>query len=350
MARFVRHAFDIVNSQQLSGWCFSWLYKSCPLTLSFFLDDVKIGETVANIDREDLKELGVHPTGKCGFQFIVPRTIDLQNGTQFVVRVKGLPTILEQVECRNIPQVFQGELPKVFFMHIPKTAGTSFSTYARLFYPEGTAITHVQEEASYHYDSLGGEFQYLAGHLTLEKIVAAGFQGYYKFYTIIRNPYKHIHSHLNWVRGIGADADRGFFKKHHPVIQDLARRLNNSNKMEETLRFFVDNLDGFEIDFFDNIQTRYFLNYRPDRVSEQDLQNSIYNCELFEGIGLTERYDLFSQKFCADNDFQYVRQPKALNRACCTPLYDYQSPIFKEIIEPLIKFDVQLYDYVKSTL
>lgn len=350
MARFVRHALDIVNNQQISGWCFSWLCKGWPLTLHFYLDDVKVGETVANIGRKDLRDLGVHPTGKCGFKFIFPEKVDLQKHTKLIVRVKALPSTLEQLECRDIPQVFQGELPKVFFMHIPKTAGTSFSTYARLFYPEGAATTHVQEENSYHYDSLGGEYQYLAGHLTLEKIVNAGFQGRYKFYTIIRNPYKHIHSHLNWVRGIGADSDRGFFKKHHPVIQDLAQKLNNSKNMEETLRSFVDNLDGFEIDFFDNIQTRYFLNYRPDRVSEQDLLNGIKNCELFEGIGLTEKYDRFSQKFCVDNGFQYVRQPKPLNRASCAPLYDFQSSVFKEIIEPLIRFDVKLYDHVKSMM
>ena len=134
------------------------------------------------------------------------------------------------------------------------------------------------------------------------------------------------------------------------MIQQLATGLNKAEKhIKDTLHAFVQNLDGFERDFFDNIQTRYFLDYRPERVTSKEVQAAKENCSLFRGIGTTEHYEKFTKKFCYENGLNYIEQPQPLNRSKQKSLYNLESPEIKEILFPLVKSDMALYKYICSS-
>ncbi len=349
MARMLRYAIDTVNSQRISGWCYSGIFKQKPLTLEIYSGERLIGDVVSNEFRQDLIDLAVHPTGRCGFDYYFPEGFKVNPAEPIKICTKErFSRLIGRYSYNEIAQVSIEKLPHIIFMHIPKTAGTSFNTYASQFFPANKSITHI-EAVPDNRAALAQQYNYIAGHLSFGKLVALYPPVNFKYYSIVRNPIRHLHSHLNWVRGIGVDQTCGFFKKHPYVIQELAVKLN-SRKMniKDILYSFVQNLDGFEVDFFDNIQTRYFLDYRPERVTSDDISSAINNCAIFKNIGLTESYMEFTRAFCAENEFSHIEQPKPLNRSNHKPLYDIQSAEIKEIIFPLVREDLALYDYVTN--
>lgn len=347
--RIIKYAIDTVTTQRITGWCYWRIFPTRPIVLHIYYGEELIGELINDEFRQDLIDVAGHPTGECGFTFALPENFELKEGLALKIYMKSLvPCLLASYEYNEIAQVCEGELPNIFFMHIPKTAGTSFNYYARQFFPEGSSITHI-EGIQHEKAEVFERYHYIAGHLSLEKLAQLNPPDRFIYYTILRDPFKHLHSHLNWVKGVGVDTSSDFYKRHPPVVQKLAMELALKKKDIKTmLRDFVDNLDGFEIDFFDNIQTRYFLDYRPVRVGDEDLLVAKKNCALFRRVGLTESYKEFAASFCRDNGFRYVEQPKRLNKAKIEPLYNVHSAEIKEILLPLVKADLALYDYVAT--
>lgn len=349
--KIIKYVIDTVTTQKITGWCYWRLFPTKPIALTIYYGDELLGELVNDEFRQDLIDVAGHPTGRCGFTFSFPESFQLKTDCTLKIYIKSLvPCLLASYEYNQIAQVCEGELPNIFFMHIPKTAGTSFNYYVRQFFPEDTSVTHIegiqQERAE-----VFKQYNYIAGHLSLGKLAELNPPDHFTYYTIIREPFKHLHSHLNWVKGVGVDKSSDFYKRHPPVVQKLSIELNSKkNDIKQMLGDFIENLDGFEIDFFDNIQTRYFLDYRPERVSDEDLQAAKNNCSLFKRIGVTESYKDFTIAFCQDNGLRYVEQPKRLNKAKIEPLYDIHSPEIQEILLPLVKADLALYDYVTNSL
>lgn len=347
MLHFIKHAVDIVNQQRITGWCYSALLKNMPVILQVFAGREKLGEIVADDFRQDLKDLGLHPTGRCGFRYYFPADFSPKPGqTIRLVPKRGIKT-LERYVYEDLPQVNDRNSGKgIVFMHIPKTAGTSFNANVRRFFPEDKSIIHIEAVKE---DIDPAAYQYIAGHYIFGQLQEKFPADKFSYYSIIREPYSHLHSHLNWIRGIGSEISSGFFGKHPDVIRELAVRLNaNDIDIESLLAELVANLKGFELDFFDNIQTRYFLKSRIERVGDQDLREALEHSRMFEAVGLTEAYDEFSRTFCEKNGISYVEQAKTFNRSKHRPLYDHREEKMKQLVHPLIKYDLQLYEQIKK--
>jgi len=61
-----------------------------------------------------------------------------------------------------------------------------------------------------------------------------------------------------------------------------------------------------------------------------------------------EAYEEFSCMFCEKNGFTYIKQAKSFNRSKHQPLYDYASDSMKQLVFPLVKYDLQLYNHIKE--
>ena len=189
---------------------------------------------------------------------------------------------------------------------------------------------------------------FLSGHVTLEHIptIFKDCQDVHR-HSIVRQPLKQLHSHIGWVKGIALDPNGDFYRKHHSLVQDMGKdlfRTDLSNPVN--LRQLAGSLDGFQIDFFDNIQTRYFLDYRPDRVSEKDCRNAIANISKFKTIGLTESLNRYTGEFC---DFYGISQKPITsihNPSKVKPLFDINDSASRDAIESLVQYDIALYDEI----
>lgn len=338
---------DVVNSTRISGWCFSNEAPDNPSILSFFGDKEEIGSTTANRYRQDLKALKFHPTGNCGFEHTIPDLVDLYQYDRFSIHANGSSKPLKQFETKNIPTVLREPLPKVFFMHIPKTAGTSFNTFADTLFPQNSATVHLESMDPGTYPALQSEKHYLSGHLPLREIKTHFDLTQLDLYTIIREPYGHLHSHLNWVKRIGQHPDSDFFLSHSTETQTLALLLNELDfNHEKNVHALVDGICGDLTTLFDNHQTRYFLDYKRKKVTGPDVQIAQVELGLFKAIGITEQYQQFLNQFCTAYGIVCPGQQEKLNRSESSKLFNCHDPAIRSILYPFVEFDLALYQRI----
>ena len=352
MFRKILHSVDILNREYCSGWCFHRIFRNKPVQLSFYIDENLIGEVTCSDFREDLKEQNLHPSGLCGFQCPFDTAITVDSGKLLKVFANhGKRTVFE-APIDEIIDVYRPKKKSLFFMHIPKSAGTSFNNYAKKYFGFNKTLTHIESLSPKEQSSLTESYDYLAGHITLQHIpkVLGGFEKL-DLHSIVRNPLNQVHSHLAWIKGIALDQSSDFYQAHHDVVRKMGKDLNTNNVFDtQSLQLFVDNLDGFQIDFFDNIQTRYFLDYRPDRVAQRDLDNAVSNLKLFSTIGMMEYLDDYLKCFCQYYNMPYEPISSIHNLSKVSPVFDINNPMNQKIVKPLIQYDQKLYDAIKMRL
>ncbi|MEE4165175.1 MAG: hypothetical protein V2I35_04185, partial [Desulfocapsaceae bacterium] len=138
--------------------------------------------------------------------------------------------------------------------------------------------------------------------------------------------------------------------KHNDTIKRLAEKLAAVDFTSDIqAKDFVDSLAGYELDFFDNIQTRYFLDYRPEHVGAADLENAQENIKFFSQIGLTEEYDRFVNRFCRDFHLPPQEGLQRANTADRYQLFDCSKDAALSPLHKLIEFDRHLYRHVSES-
>jgi len=345
--KLLLHHIDVINEEYISGWCFHRIFPRHSLRLEFHVGTEPIGHTFCNRARDDVKQAGLHPTGSCGFEFVFPKDLDLCTTGEFrVTCFNGLITVFK-IAINSIRSVLRPVKP-VFFVHIPKTAGTSFNNHVHPWFGYGKWHSHIEVLDLATQRKLINPGYFIAGHIPLYKLreIEPDFSQL-DLHTIFRRPIDQLHSHLAWLKGIGTNPDSGFFKTHQPVIQELSLRmqeveLNYASGIEK----FVAAMEGFQLEFFDNIQTRYLLDSRAKKVSNANFDQAIDNLSVFQTIGTTEHYqnylDLCARYYQQKTSVQSTRH----NPAKVAALFDKTDASILRSIDPLICYDNRLYQYI----
>lgn len=359
MRYFYKMAIDLASDRYLSGWCFHRLHAEKPVELECRLGEEVIAKATANIFREDLRELGVHPTGRCGFELVLQPRAPFPSGSSLTIGIKGASTILRQVSTDTFTPadhngwlqgmrrlwLRHGKEKSIVFMHIPKTAGTSFNTFALSLFPRGRGISHIELIDKSRYPELQRTYRYISGHLPVG-VLKEWFQlEQADLYTIIREPYAHLHSHLKWLIRTASSQDDTYFRHNNPAIIELGEALATINfSHPKSLESFIAGMNDLEAAFLDNMQLRYFLDQIPRRTGHADLDKAKENCRLFRQIGTTERYAEFTATFVKSHALIQSGIPFRLNRSREKPLFDLNDPAIRNALYPLVQLDLQLYE------
>ncbi len=354
-----RVSIDRVNGRFISGWCFNRLRKDKPVSITIAADEGVLGSLTNNGLRRDLLDLKLHPSGICGFDFSFPSTFDPAAFQFLHLYFDGQKTPVLSIACSEI-EMLRADLQRpICFMHIPKTAGTSFNAFARQCFASERFTTHIERLEPEARRKRAVEADYLSGHLILGDLAAlstvhpgaAAGDPPFDFYAIIREPYAHLHSHLNYVKGvIAASRDEAHYEfKHNQMIKSLSARLNeiDFDSLDEVVRW-VEGLQGYERDFFDNLQTRYFLDKRPEIVGQDNLAQARDNLARFRLVGLTEQYDRFRECFCSHLGLPALEQPLKSNISESYRLFNPADQQIRSALYPLVAFDLTLYHYVEQ--
>jgi hypothetical protein len=217
-------------------------------------------------------------------------------------------------------------------------------------YPQGTVVSHIELIEQDKYRDLAQTCNYISGHLNIG-ILKRNFQPEKSdFFTIIREPYSQLHSHLKWLVQTAADQRDNYFRTNNPVIHTLGSRLRSLDLANNAgLGRFVENLSDLEAAFLDNMQTRYFLDHQVERVGQEALQQALENSFEFRLIGTTERYQDFVTVFTRLNALPAVEQGSTLNRSSSADLFDQRSAETRSLLLPLVWADLELYEQLSKT-
>jgi hypothetical protein len=233
-------------------------------------------------------------------------------------------------------------------MHIPKTAGTSFNTLAQAVFPKGTAINHIELLPQSKYSVLAENYNYISGHLRLGTLQGCFDSELIDLYTILREPYGQLHSHLKWLIQTAANPDERYFKATNPVIYNLGVRLSQVAFADKgSLTEFVSNINSVEAAFVDNLQTRYFLENHPERATPDDVKTALANSRKFKLIGTTEKYESFVREFGEINGLAFEAVDSRMNISATAPLFDIHNEEVRSVLLPLVQTDLTLYDSIK---
>ncbi len=345
LPRILLYHVDVLNDEYISGWAFNRVLPDSKLKLTFHAGGDELGSVRCALERDDVRQSGLHATGRCGFEYRFPRRLKTGVVGDFVIRAGALPVPLLRRPLDAIQSAVVPERP-IFFMHIPKTAGTSFNNHVHSWFGHGRWHSHIEVLPESEQAALLSEPQYVAGHLPFHRLHRLGIElDGIDLHTIFRDPLRQVHSHLAWIKGIGADADAAFFHAHPPVVRELALSLQ-SEKLDNAdgLAAFSARIDGFQCDFFDNIQVRYLLDHRPERVGEDDLANALASLDRFKTFGVTERYQEYLAECAAFYGRRHIAQQTRHNPSRVAPMFDMDDPAIRAALQPLITHDQVLYD------
>lgn len=359
MNLFYKISIDRAKANYISGWCFYRFARLKKVDLELYLGEKLIAETKAEIFREDLQALGVHPTGECGFEMIFDHQLDIAADAYLELRSKHSRIPLAKIaingfvvqEPMRLKQWFRllSSKSSIIFMHIPKTAGTSFNILAQSILSRDGFVSHAELINNTKIPELQKTNRYISGHIRIGLIKKYFALDKAALYTIIREPYAHLNSHMNWLITTYASSDDNYFKYNNPIIYDIGRDLSKYDFTSiENLHHFVHDISELHSAFFDNMQTRYFLDNEINSVNRQHLTEAKANLKLFTLVGLTEDYATFVQDFMETNGFKIPQLDKKLNISKSSPLFDDHNKTVREILYPLVRFDLELYRHIKQ--
>ncbi len=363
MGFFYRIAIDTIEGNYISGWCFKRFNKQERVQLELHQNGVVLGEMTADIFREDLFELRIHPTGRCGFALVIENHTEFSSRSALHLVEKKTGRLLAEIDndsirlkqparslelCKKLFSKRSPNKPVVLFMHIPKTAGTSFNTIARSTFPKERAISHIEALAEEKHHDLQNHYHFISGHLRYKSFKNTFHGENTTLYTIVREPFSQLHSHLKWMIESSVERLENSLQVRNPTMYNLGKKLSSIDfSRPQNIQSFIKDIDNIEAAIFDNLQTRYFLDYHVERVSEKDIEQAIANTNYFQLIGLTERYSDFLRKFSELNGIKTPTQVRRLNKSKSKDLFDVDDPLIKNALLPLVIYDLELYEHIR---
>ena len=364
MSLVYKLSIDIARPDYLAGWCFHRWHRSRPVELQLWCSGRVIGETTADRMREDLAALGVHPTGRCGFELALDGDRGGNGGADWQLREKRTGKVLALIDGASFSASRRGGLadvwnsvaascrpkvPNILFLHIPKTAGTSFNTLVRTLLSPEQVISHIEAMAESSYPQLARKYRFISGHLRFGVFKEHFLRDGAEIFTIVREPYGHLHSHLKWMAVRAEDQPDNSPKFRNQVIYRIGRRVGETDFTDpDDIARFVRDIQATGAPFFDNMQTRHFLGGYVDRVTEVHLHEALGNSASFTHIGFTEEYPAFISRFAEINRLKKPVAVPALNRSASAPLFDLRNPSIREQLLPLIRHDLVLHDHLRG--
>jgi len=341
---------DPVNLPEVKGWVYNSKNEEQPVRVSIQVNGEDVAEVVANQYRKQLQLKKGHPTGLCGFSYLIPDHLTIDCDTvsiRVIVKENGQSLV-------NSPQLVVGKAPvaksgkRIFFMHIAKTAGTTVNHVLSSAFPKERVITHI-ESIDWKNTPITQLYDFISGHVRIKDVLKRHSLDDFQLITALRDPYKQLISHLRWLKYVGQDTQSDFFKSHSPQIQKVCYRLNEidfSNYAE--LERYVQSFGKSEYILFHNCQTRYFLdNHHKLVLTEDDLSEALDTTDLFSVVGSNEHLSDFYQQIKNLGIDITVEDPPRLNVQKNTFGLNANSQEVKQILEPLYSIDQKLIEAIK---
>lgn len=324
----------------IRGWA-RYTENLDPLEVKLLINDKHVATTVANEFRQDLIDAGVHPEGTCGFRFYT-NDLPFELPVNCKIEVKAGPY---NWNLSNTP--FYPKIPKTYFsdnisdtfcfIHIPKTAGTSFRLMlyknfrqSSIFFNACDLEKNNDRYPDYldyikHTPDTFAKIKLLVGHFPFA--VSNSIPGKVKTMCFLRNPIDRALSQLSFYPFYFNEFEGQSLEQ---IFEQKKKEFNNMQ-----VRYLADK----------NIEdTPYFSDW--NYLDDKGLELAKENLESCDFVGLTER---FRESFSlATKTFgwkpQKVQKVNTMN-------VDYKkqfSESLKNSIKEEVQYDLELYQFAQQ--
>lgn len=239
---------------------------------------------------------------------------------------------------------------KTFFIHVGKTAGSSFNKFLQNnLLGEDHCERYLQRDQPFLLNELEKlkNFDFISGHLQLSYFNQNFLREDYFLVTILRNPLTQTISHLNWIAHIhNSDHNSPFYINHPQAVKEMAKELcqKELNDVSEVIEF----LKKYEM--FKNHQSRYFQTNCNSELSSTEIIN---NLRSFDLVGLTENYSQFINEYISLIGGEGIVSPSLdkVNVNTSPTLDSTKLMSDKSFIDFLNEYntiDIEVYNYFKK--
>jgi len=262
-----------LKGSKIVGWVYETNKMEKPCTLNLSING-KLFEIKADKFRKDLIIHSSHPTGKCGFEFDISQYL-LNDNLTIQIKIENFEIPKSESFKQELAMLFDKE--QYFFMHIPKTAGTSLRHSLYKQFDQGSIFPNVDDINKFKgYPSLKIIKSLEANRFNNIRL----FMGHYPYIS------KKIFSPDN--NGIKCFT---FFRD--PIDRAISNLFHAKSYFENFKGMALDKVFERLGNQISNYQVRFFLdNPNKEEVNKEDLKIAISRLESLDFVGLTSDYAL----------------------------------------------------------
>ena len=264
---------------------------------------------------------------------------------------KHADDVLNRREWPKVLEVKEemAESNKYFYLHIPKTAGSSMNRFLTSQFDEGDCLTHIESKVSFQDNrdvKNAEEYTLLSGHVALPQMQhMLKVLDRRKTIATFRIPLEHVTSHIAWVRKLGDPGEEPRLKMHNEKIQDIAARLVNTDlSSANEVKSLVTWLENNDYYLFHDTQTRYLCDGPAGLFTPQLFNQALVHLSRIDFVGVVERLDEFIAMLCYRLGW-HVHESDSLQENINPNTYglDIHAPETRDALEPLIQWDQMIY-------
>lgn len=330
----IRGIIGLLNEERVQGWAFRTAAEE-PIELQLQLNGKVIATRKADIFRKGLKEKKIHPTGKCGYVFSLKEfELRPEDRLQVFCGEVRLPKskVIQERENAKLPQLDT----YYFFIHLPKTAGTSFRSmlyeqfsqeliYPNMqdirdnngLYPPYKRLLRLEQAEVNPKALLTGHYPFAAGRI---------FPKVPRYMVFLRSPIERVISNVYHIH------------RHDKRLRDLP-----IEQIVEKAPWQIGNLQTrFFSDRYFNPKIKYFPGGILDKKALAQAKENLKKCDF---IGLTEQFE--DSIAIAEKVFGWNLGTRLKRNISPTKTVEFPDALRKRIIE-LNQLDLEFYEFGKT--
>ncbi|WFU05950.1 sulfotransferase family 2 domain-containing protein (plasmid) [Rhizobium sp. CB3171] len=233
----------------------------------------------------------------------------------------------------------------MFFLHIPKTAGSSMNLFCS---KRMSFTTHIEDRQEIKERIRQGidDYDFASGHLYLPEVLTIiSARKWFKF-TFLREPIQQTVSHLKWVKSLGTQQRKTEAMGYRDSLRDLFDKLQEIS---------LDDIDAigdlveshYEArNLFDNCQTRYLISPKEPPVDCRDFTAALLSLREFDYVAFCESATQDSAEILRLAG--WGNQSSEFPHTNSSPLEgqpNFADPAILAFYRNLASFDIRLYTY-----
>lgn len=221
---------------------------------------------------------------------------------------------------------------KLFYIHIPKTAGSSINKhFAESFHKHFLHVEGVEFDKEFV-----NKYDFVSGHVTSSKAQKVITEDFMTMVTL-REPYSYVVSHLCWIRKLADKGEEQRLLSHPKIFQKIALKMKGfdfSNPSE--ISAFILWLEDIDFRYLHNTQTLYLDGKRR-------IPFAVKNLNKINFVGVTEHTSEFTKMVSDYFGFLVNKETPQINSNTNKYGFDLSSDLTKKALEPLINKDRDVY-------